>query len=97
MTPNLDRQVDRDDINQNREYPRGPRLCIRSLVLDILNFRCLWDIQVKVFNKPIEKLTCSFVREIRVGVRDLKVVRIQVMDRLMSMNVEQKKRLWIGA
>lgn len=61
-----------------------------SSVLDMLNIRCLWDIQVKLSNKPIEKSACHLVREVRVGVRDLQVVRIQVLNRLIAVNVEQK-------
>ena len=66
-------------------------------VLEMLNFRCLWDIQVSLAGKPIEKSVCSLLREVGVGVRDLGVIRIQVLIRPMAINLEQDKRLRIGA
>lgn len=53
--------------------------------------------QVKRSNKPIEIPACSLVREVRVEVRDLGVIRIRGLNSLMAINVEQKKGLGIGA
>lgn len=72
-------------------------MCIMNSVLEMLNFRCLWDIQVSLAGKPIEKSVCSLLREVGVGVRDLGVIRIQVLIRPMAINLEQDKRLRIGA
>lgn len=91
-------------LTQNSDYPKGPRLCIMSSVLDMLPFRCLWYTQVYqvdfnsvLCNKTTEISAYSLVSEARFGVRDSGVIRIQVLIKLMAINAEQKKRLRIRA
>jgi len=69
-----------------------------ELCFGYVEFQVSLGHQVKQFNKSTEISACSLVREVNDGVSDLGVIRLQVLNRLMTIiNVEQEKGLLSGA